>query len=122
MTLTTLPTHKKGDTFPGVLFTMNSVVAGITSPIDLTDAHICMDLRTSGTSALILRLTNYDPEYPGLTITNPEAGEWKIDAQIIDIKPVTYVYDIQFTFPGATPVVKTLVEGTWTFTQDITHE
>jgi hypothetical protein len=96
--------HKKGDTFDAVPMEVkkNNV------PMDLTGAVIKMQLRKSFNDIeAALTLTSVDNS--GLTITNATAGQFKINAQIIDIPVFNYVYDIQFTFPDGT--IDTFVKG-----------
>ena len=87
--------------------------------LNLTGASIRMDVRNSA-AALLKRFTTHATIDPGLTITNAVAGQFKFNEQIVDISAGTHDYDIQFTLADATVV--TYIEGTWTITQDITHD
>lgn len=110
-----LPTHYKGDTFEGQQFTV--VVNG--SALNLANVSvITMDVRKSGNTKLILRLST-NVEYGGITVVDAPNGIFQIDEQIIDIPAEDYVYDIEFTFTNGKK--KTYVYGTWTITQDVTH-
>lgn len=126
-----LPIHKKGDTFPGELFRMIEMVAGVPTPINLLGVEIMMDLRAKATGPLVMRFSNtmLDPVPPcpvgTLSITDAAGGEWQIDKQVIDLTPGTYMYDVQFSFPHdpMDPAdIQTLIEGTWSINQDITYE
>lgn len=122
-----LPNHKKGDTFPGELFRMRELINGEPIPMDLTGVQIHMDVRVSPTSPIVIRFSNMPISNPVLTkgtlsIVDALEGRWQIDPQVVDIAPGSYVYDIQFAFPGTPNVIKTLIEGTWSITQDITHD
>jgi hypothetical protein len=107
-------THIKGDTFDEVAFQLkiNEEV------VDLTDAVIKMQLRKnySDTSAA-LSLTSVSSA--GITITDAETGQFKINSQIIDIEVYNYVYDIQITL--ASGVVKTYVQGGFNITNEVTR-
>lgn len=124
----TLPDHKKGDTCLGTTFIMTQTISGETTPLDLTDVNIRMDLRTTQTGPIVMRFTNYeipvDPSYPNgtLSVVSAEGGTWRIDRQIVDIRPGTYMYDVEFTWPGSPPEILTLIEGTWSIKQDTTHD
>lgn len=119
--------HKKGDTFPGELFTMYEVIDEVQVPIPLTDVEICMDLRVDPLKPIALRLCNYvieNPTFPvgTLSIVEGVPGAWQIDKQTIDIKAVTYMYDVEFRFPTEPKTIQTLINGTWQHTQDVTHD
>lgn len=107
-------THIKGDTFDEVAFQLkiNEEV------VDLTGAVIKMQLRKkySDTTAA-LSLTSVSSA--GITITNAATGQFKINAQIIDIEVYNYVYDIQITL--ASGVVKTYVQGGFNITNEVTR-
>ena len=137
-----LPDHRIGDTFQGEIFRLVENVAGVPSPIDLSKCLIRMDVRTQAKQPIVLRLTNYktaNPVYPGeegIQILDGPDGKFWIKKQILSPLPATYVYDIEFSFytqdllalngvivfPDEVPDVQTLIEGFWTFTQDITHD
>ena len=106
-------THKKGDTFDEVAFSLkiNNVV------VNLTGAVIKMQLKKNDDpSVSYLSLTSVASA--GITITSPTAGLFKINSQIIDIEPFNYVYDIQITY--ASGIVKTYVSGNFNITKDVT--
>lgn len=107
-------THKKGDTFDEVPFELkvNTVV------VNLTGAVIKMQLRKwDNLTNAALSLTSVSSA--GITITDATAGKFKINSQIIDIDPYTYVYDIQITLSSG--VVRTYVSGTFNIENDITR-
>jgi hypothetical protein len=103
--------HKKGDTFDGVLFTMNIN----DQPLDLTGYAIKMQLRVDSAGPIVkdFEIGN------GLTIIDALLGNFRFDEQIIDIPKGTYLYNIQFISPSNK--VKTYIEGQWVITQDITY-
>lgn len=105
--------HKKGDTFPGVTFT----VTVNASPLNLTNATIKMAVKTSktaGTTAVKLFTSTSN----NFTILDATEGIFKFNSQIISIPAGTYFYDIQIVLADGT--VKTYIEGTWKILQDIT--
>jgi hypothetical protein len=106
------PQHVKGDTFNGVQFTVtvNAV------PLDLTAAHIKMDLRLTPLGVVAESFS----DGAGITIAvNPATGVFKFDAQVVNIPAATYYYDIEITLSNG--VIKTYVGGRWTILQDITY-
>lgn len=109
------PTHIKGDTFDGALFTISLNATAI----DLTDAIITMDLRETKNGVSVKRLTSVGDADITIDI-DPTLGKFSINNQIIDVDAGRYYYDIQIEFPDNT--VKTYVSGTWLITQDVTYE
>ncbi len=110
-----IPSTRKGDTFPGVVFTIK--VNG--TPLVLTDAVITMDLRLTDTSSSALRLTSV--ANAGFTISaTPTDGTFTLNSQIIDVPAGTYNYDINILLSNDT--VKTYVWGTWSVIQDVTYD
>ena len=106
-----IPDAVKGDTFIGVTF--NLVVNA--APVDLTGAAIKMQLKGSTNSATVALTLEIGS---GITVVDAVNGIFEIDAQIIDITPLCYFYDIQITFPDAT--VKTYIKGRWEITPEVT--
>jgi hypothetical protein len=106
------PDHVKGDTFDGVLFT----VKVNTVALDLTSAHIDMDLRLEPLGIVAKTFS----EGAGITITDASNGKFRIDSQIIDISAGLYYYDIEITLSNG--VVKTYVGGRWKILQDVTYD
>lgn len=102
------PTHKSGDTFPGVQFTIQ--LNG--QPLDLTGAQAIMQLRRGP------NVRHVDAQYQ-LTITDAAAGMIQFPAQIIDLAPHNYYYDIELRLADGT--VKTYIHGQWPITQTITR-
>ena len=107
-----LPSHVKGDTFNGILFT----VTVNTVALDLTNAHIKMDLRLTPLGVVAKTFS----DGAGITISNsPTDGKFTIDAQIIDIAAANYYYDIEITLGNG--LVKTYISGRWNILQDVTY-
>jgi hypothetical protein len=107
-------THTKGDTFNEVAFEVKKNGTAI----DLTGATIRMQLRKQYSDAsAVLSLTSVGSA--GITITNATSGQFKINAQIIDIEVFNYVYDIQFTLVSGE--VKTYVKGGFNVTPEVTR-
>jgi hypothetical protein len=107
-------THTKGDTFSEVAFEVKKNGTAI----NLTGAVIKMQLRkcyTDTTAALSLTSASS----AGITITGASAGQFKINAQIIDIEVFNYVYDIQFTLSSGE--VRTYVKGGFNVTPEVTR-
>ena len=105
------PDHKKGDTFPGTVFTIvqNSL------PVDLTNYTIRMHLRPArASSTLSQNMTS------SIEIHDPAAGKFRINPVVIDLPARTYYHDIEFT-NTVTGAIRTWIEGTWNVTQDVTR-
>lgn len=107
-------THTKGDTFNEVAFEVKKNGTAI----NLTGATIKMQLRKQYSDVnSVLSLTSVGSA--GITITNAASGQFKINAQIIDIEVFNYVYDIQFTLSSGE--VKTYVKGGFNITPEVTR-
>jgi hypothetical protein len=104
--------HIKGDTFKQMNFQIN--VNG--APLDLTNAVIRMQLKRAYNDVPRLSLTTVDNN--GLTITDTEAGQFKINEQIIDINAFNYIYDIEIDNNG---VVNTWVSGEFLIKPNVTE-
>lgn len=109
-----LPNHIKGDTFPGVSFTIT--VNG--SPLDLTNATVRLYLRNK--YKILKHRFSTDVAIGGMTITDPTNGIVRLDEQIVDVAAGTYNYDLEITL--VTGEVYTYVNGTWTILQDVTYD
>jgi ribulose-5-phosphate 4-epimerase/fuculose-1-phosphate aldolase len=107
------PSHTKGDTFNGVLFTITvNAVA-----LDLTGAHIKMDLRLTPETTTVAKSFS---DGSGITIdATPTKGKFTINAQVIDIAAANYYYDIQITLQSGS--IKTYIGGRWNILQDVTY-
>jgi len=101
-----LPEHHSGDTYEGVSFEM----LRNESPLVVTGASIAFEFREAegSTSTVVQTLTTGAAE---VTITDGDAGKFKINKQIIDWIPCHYYYDMVITFADST--VKTYVVGRW---------
>jgi hypothetical protein len=116
-----LPAHVRGDTFGVLDFTLTqTVVEGSQSsvqPIDLTGAHIILQVRPSVNSEIVFLNLGVGS---GITIVDPLEGRFQIDEQVIDIPVGKHYYDIEITLSAGTKF--TWFIGTWVITSDITHE
>lgn len=99
------PDHEKGDTFEGVTFIM--LINGVA--LDLTGAVIQAKFWKNG-NAYTLSTTTGE-----LTITDPAAGTFTFDKQIINFDAGNYCYEMMFTL--ASGDVKTYIKGTWKITR-----
>jgi hypothetical protein len=104
--------HLKGDTFPGITFSIKVN----DEFLDLTDAQIRMQLRQNPTHPVSYELSF---EAGNIEISDAENGEFKIKEQIIDFPARNYNYDIQISWPDSK--VKTYISGIWVINQDVTH-
>lgn len=103
----------KGDTFNEVNFEVkiNDVA------VDLTDAIIRMQLRKEYGGVVALSLTSV--ANAGITITDSEAGLFKINKQVIDVSPYNYLFDIEIHFDNGD--IKTWVSGNFLILADVTR-
>jgi len=109
------PSHIKGDTFNGVLFTLE--LNGV--PIDLTNCILTMDLRLTKAGVSVERFTSVADEH--ITISSPPTlGTFTFNNQIISVNAGDYFYDIQLVFPDG--IIKTYISGRWKIIQDVTYD
>lgn len=83
---------KSGDTLDEIVF--EYIVDGIA--VDLTGATIKCKFRRANASGIVVKdFTSGD----GISILSPATdGKYQIDAQIFDVPPGKYVYDIEVTY------------------------
>lgn len=103
-----LPDHRTGDTFRAIECTLK--VNG--DPVDLTDATILCQVRSTpgGTLAMALQTS----------IPFPTMGIFRIDEQAVTLTSGLYYYDLQITMPSG--FKQTYMTGTWSILQDISRE
>ena len=104
---------QRGDTFDEVPFEI--LIDG--DALDLTGAIIKMEVKKDACSSSVLSLTSVADA--GITITNGLLGQFKINKQIINIKPCNYQYDIQIELAGGE--IKTYVGGLFQVVKTITE-
>jgi hypothetical protein len=106
-------THRRGDTFNGatIQYSVND------SPVDITGCEILMQLKRGKEDSNAA--FEFSTELENISIINAASGEFTLDETIIDVTPNVYFYDIQITFLDGT--VKTILEGTFTITQDVSR-
>jgi hypothetical protein len=102
---------KFGNTYNGAEFTITVNDA----PLNLVGALIKMQIRYTYDTAIVAEFNLGS----GLTLTDPENGQFIFDAQIITIPPGSYQYDILITL--ANGVQKTYPTGTFIVRSVITH-
>lgn len=110
--------HKKGDTFKGRKFIIEiyDPTTETTSPLDLTNASIRMQLRMNPTHPVKQELSTANGM---MEITNPTGGEFIIKKQIIDFPPASYCYDMEITLADGT--MTTYIGGVFPILQDVTR-
>ena len=101
----------RGDTFPGVQFTVY-----VNGPVkNLTGAIIRMEIRkASKQGALVKSLSSVSG---GITITNAVGGQFQIDPFKVEFDAGKYFYDIEIDISGT---ITTYIEGIFTSIQDVT--
>lgn len=102
--------HKKGDTWNGMVVTLKRN----TIPVDLTGYTAISRFKTSLNGASVFEFKTSDNS---LTIPNPIDGKIYYIGRKIDYFPNKYLFDLEITSPDG--VVKTIANGSWTITQDI---
>jgi hypothetical protein len=85
--------------------------------VNLTGCVIKMQVKKNACSSPLLSLTSVDSA--GITITNANVGEFKINEQIINLPACDYEYDIQITFVDGSK--KTYVGGLFQVVKTITN-
>jgi archaellin len=108
------PTLYEGDTHDGLSITVTTTTGSTTTPVDLTNVTIAMQVRDrDDLTVLALDLA----VGTGITKTNPTDGVFTIDPFTVPTAG-TYVYDIEFTY--ASGAVKTYMGGRLTSVADVT--
>lgn len=101
-----IPEHISGDTWCGI--TTISFIRD-SSALDLTDAYLEMQVRTSFDSPLVLTLNTSNS---GIVVMNPPlSGMVTFPRQVIDIPPANYNYELRLTLP--TGEITTYMSGIW---------
>ena len=97
------PNLYEGDTHDGLSITVETTSGGTSSPVDLTNVAIAMQVRNNaGALALDLSVGS------GITKTDAANGVFRVDAFTAPAAGV-YAYDIEFTYADGT--VKTYMGG-----------
>lgn len=124
------PTMKQGETWSYV-FTYGTVTDPKAdpveyTPIDISECSLRMQLRQAYGEAVLLELTS--DEGGGIEIADDASGQFTItmtaeQTDTIEIKRIKY--DLELVFPpvdGNDPVVKRIIEGTFTNSLNITRD
>lgn len=85
-------------------------------PLDLGNAIITMEVKKDACSTPVLSLTSVGNA--GITITDAVDGWFKINQQLIDLKPCNYQYDVKINIDG---VVDRYFEGLFQVVTTITN-
>ena len=88
------------------------------SPVDLTGATIRMQLRQAIDERRIALDLSVGKE-AGIIVSDAENGVFQIPAQVIDLLPHRYVYDIEIAL--STGAVHTVMQGSWEIIQTVTR-
>lgn len=110
------PSHVKGDTFRKRKITITKIINGVTTKEDLTDCIIILQFKSTPTSPVKYEFTTIDES---ILITDPLEGEFELQDKILDVSPLTYVYDCQIKFPDTR--VKTYFGGKHTIVDDVSR-
>jgi hypothetical protein len=107
-----IPTLKRGDTWRGRTITLE--ING--DPVDLTGAVVRMQVRTSATAP---KAAEWSTVNDTITVTDAAGGVIRVEPRVVDLRPDTYQYDIEYTLEDGR--VLTPIEGSWVITSDITR-
>lgn len=114
----TFKLQKAGDTFNGLKLTCTRTSEGNTTPINLENVVLKMQIRRAKDCPIIFELSSENNG--GITIEDAAAGIFRIDAfKVPNVDSFKYVYDIEFNFPNG--VVKTYIEGYFPIESDVTR-
>lgn len=105
--------HKRGDSWggwPEVTINLNA------APLDLTGSSILLQVRKSPTAPEVAAEWATGD---GITILDPEAGQFAVEGRIIDLLAGTYVYDVELTL--ASGRVLTPIYGTFEILTDVSR-
>lgn len=104
-------TVKRGDTWDGVMFnvTVNNTA------FNMANSAVLCQFKTNASVNAALTLATGN----GITLLDGANGQFKLDAQVIDIPTGVYLYDVQITTVANT--VKTYIGGRMTVEDDITR-
>lgn len=107
------PKLYEGDTHDGLSITVETTTGGVSSPVDLTNVDIAMQVRSNSAGALALDLSVGS----GITKTDATNGVFRVDAFTVPAAGL-YDYDIEFTYADGT--VKTYMGGAMSVKADVT--
>lgn len=110
------PSHVKGDTFRKRKITITKVINEVISKEDLTGCEIIIQFKSTPTSPIQYQFSTLDNS---ILISNPSEGEFELQDKIIDVSPITYIYDCQIKFPDSR--VKTYFGGKHTIVNDVSR-
>lgn len=106
--------HRRGDTFAGLRLTY----ARNGTPVDLAGATIRMQLRRSLEERRVA-LDLSQGQTNGITLIDAAQGVFQLPAQVIDLPPHGYVYDIEIAL--STGAVHTVMQGSWEIIPTVTR-
>lgn len=91
--------HETGTTLLKQEFYIEEATDG---PVDLTDAIISIQMRTSLVGPIEKEFLSTNNG--GITVTDAAGGTFEIDEQIINLPPFDYIGAVRITFPLEDPV------------------
>lgn len=103
----------KGDTFKGIKFTLTNVVSGLTTPLDLTEAKVSLQIKKSLNSAVEKDLTINT----GLTVSDPLSGIIEVNKFLVTLEAFKYLYALKIAFSDGT--ISTYLTGTFEVKQNL---
>lgn len=106
-----IPDHRRGDTFNGFAFQL--LEDDETTPIDITGSSFLLQFRVSDNSPVAYEASTANAK---IQVIN---GKVTLMPFNVALNPNRYVYDVQWT--DVNGVIKTVMQGTWTITKDISR-
>jgi len=106
MTIYNFPNHTKGDTFRARQITLG---------FDITDLEIKMQFKLQGAPQPSFEWSTIDNSF---TVSNVLTGVIIMNSKVLDLRPLTYVYDLQTKDLDGN--VTTYFKGSLTIEQDTT--
>jgi len=106
MTTYNFPNHTKGDTFRARQITLG---------FDITGLEIKMQFKLSGSIQPSFEWSTVDNSF---TVSNAATGVIVMTSKVLDLRPLTYVYDLQTKDLSGN--ITTYFKGSLTIEQDIT--
>lgn len=111
--------HKKGDTWDGFKFKIEDeteIDSDVYEPRDLSGCEIIAQFRTNPNGSVIFEFKTDDDT---ITIPTPENGEFILMPRIINVPAMTYVFDVQITYPSG--VIESFDPDYFKIIQDISR-
>jgi hypothetical protein len=105
------PPQKRGDTFDGLSFQL--LQDDEVTPVNIAGSTFLLQFRTSENAAVAYEYSTANNRIQVIS------GKITLIPFIVNMQPNTYVYDFQWT--NSAGVVKTIIQGSWKISADISR-